>query len=1247
MLKKILPFFIFFAFPLLGFSVSENLECKNSNPTPAFLAGASPYCIFYNGGIAAGLDTVLLCDGDSVQLYVAPNNGVIWSTGETIDSIYVDLTGIYVVTVTDGVGTTHVDSIFVAVVVTQAASITINCSGCFTLIGGTYYISPGHPGSITISALPDFHNYLWSNGSTNQTITASLLGNYTVTVTDSSGCDTTGGGGSGNGNVASISMLCGINYICYTGPCISITGPNTICSGTNITLSHGWWNGGNWYSQGVYLGSSNSITISSGGTFTYYYTSGILGPCPATYWGQTIVTQLSAPSVNITGDSVLCPGQNGTLDAGAGYTSYYWSNGASTQAINIVNPGNYIVTVSNGTCTGIDTITVSTISASSVISGPDTICSGDVANLDLLGAYSSLMWSDGSTNNSITVNNPGSYTVGITYANGCTSSLSHNVTVLNNPTSVLQGNQTYCANSVIIDGGSGFSTYLWSNGASTQLISPSVSGVYSVTVSDSFGCTSSSSAVVTINQNPTPSINVPPNFCTGNTVLLDAGAGYATYQWSGGSTNQTLPISTGGSYFVAVTDFNGCTGTNLVFVTPYIGTAISIVGTDSICMGSTTSLTVNPTNLNYVWSNGGTNGIIQINNAGIYTVQATSSNGCTSTSSHALTIVNNPQPSLGANNSFCNSGLNSIDAGAGFTSYLWSNSLTTQTIGVIQSGYYTVTVTNSFGCTGTSSSNVTIHPLPNPIVSGDSSVCIGDSTLIDVGAGFVSYQWSNGSTNQNIFIPAGAYTITVTDINNCTGSASFTVTANIPLPATISGNSILCQGDTAVLTASYGYASYLWSNGSTQTSISTNIAGTYSVTVTDTNSCITSTSSSIVVNPLPAPGITGSAIVCDGSVEILDAGAGYTNYLWADGSTNQTIGTANSLTTTVAVTDVNGCVGISPPFSISLSTPVATITPDGPTHFCDNQNVSLTANNGLSYLWSDGTSLNILQTSTTGNYSVTVTNQDACSAISDPISITVEETPVVSFINLPQQNCIDLKVPFENTSSYSMGSTIAWDFGDGSTSVEMFPVHEYQTPGAYNVSLIITSAFGCVDSSEILVNVDYVPEPEAKFEVVNDWANVLNGKIEFKNQSFYATNYFWNFGDGRTSTDPDPVHYYAKEGNYTVVLTAENDVNCIDEYSSEVMISPIYIPNTFSPNGDGLNDYFFVVDYKLDVVSYTMKIFNRFGDLIFENNSLREFWNGHNQDGKIAPEGVYIYVIEVSTHSGVKHQFEGYVNLIR
>ena len=89
------------------------------------------------------------------------------------------------------------------------------------------------------------------------------------------------------------------------------------------------------------------------------------------------------------------------------------------------------------------------------------------------------------------------------------------------------------------------------------------------------------------------------------------------------------------------------------------------------------------------------------------------------------------------------------------------------------------------------------------------------------------------------------------------------------------------------------------------------------------------------------------------------------------------------------------------------------------------------------------------------------------------------------------------------------------------------------------------------------------------------------------------------------------------------------------------------INNSCSPIGDGLNDYFFIVDYKLDVVSYTMKIFNRFGDLIFENNSFNEYWSGQDKDGKLAPEGVYVYVIEVSTHAGIKHQFDGTVNLIR
>ncbi|HQV01587.1 MAG TPA: hypothetical protein PLO59_10530, partial [Bacteroidia bacterium] len=253
--------------------------------------------------------------------------------------------------------------------------------------------------------------------------------------------------------------------------------------------------------------------------------------------------------------------------------------------------------------------------------------------------------------------------------------------------------------------------------------------------------------------------------------------------------------------------------------------------------------------INAQWNPGALNGLTQnVIPAASTTYSVTVNNGlgCTSTATVNVTVHNNPAPVISGNLAFCAGGSTLLDAGS-FANYQWSNGETTQTINLNTPGTYTVTVTDANGCTASVSANVIQHALPTPSISGVLTFCAGNNTTLDAGL-YVSYQWSNGETTQTVLVnTAGAFTVTVTDANGCTATASATTIVSNALMPGISGNTQICVNGNTTLLCNGIFDSYLWSNGNTTNSISVNTTGTYTITVSDNQGC-TGTASAIVTN---------------------------------------------------------------------------------------------------------------------------------------------------------------------------------------------------------------------------------------------------------------------------------------------------------------------------------------------------------------------------------------------------------------
>jgi hypothetical protein len=785
---------------------------------------------------------------------------------------------------------------------------------------GTATIAAGGPttfctgGSVTLTASTGY-NYLWSNGATTQTITVTSGASYSVTITDVNGCQRT-----------SAATAVTVNSLPST-PTITASGPVNFCTGSSVNLTSSSAASNLWSTGAV----TQTITVNSSGVYTVKVTDG--NGCTATSSPTVVTVNTPAPVITASGPTTFCQGGSVNLTSTSA-SSYLWSNGATTQTINVTSSGSYSVIITNAIgCQNTSVATVVTVNPLPAVpvitaNGSTILCSGGSVKLTS-SAGSSSVWSTGTTKAFINVSSAGSYTASITNANGCTSTSTPKVVSVNPvPTITAGGPVTFCSGGSVNLTSSAATSYLWSNGATTQTISVNASGSYSVAANYG-GCSNTSATkVVTVNALPSvPAITAGglTTFCSGGSVNLTSDPA-TSYLWSNGATTQTISATTSGSYTVTVSNASGCTRTSAATaVTVNSLPAIPVItpgGTTTFCTGGSVNLTSDAAT-SYLWSNGATTQTISVNASGSYAVTVTNANGCQA-SSVATSVTVNSLPSVpaitaGGTTTFCAGGSVNLTSDAA-TSYLWSNGATTQTISVNASGSYAVTVTNANGCQASSdATSVNVNSLPSvPAITaaGTTTFCAGGSVNLTSDAA-TSYLWSNGATTQTISVNAsGSYTVTVTNANGCQASSvatSVNVNSLPSVPAiTAGGTTTFCAGGSVNLTSDAA-TSYLWSNGATTQTISVNASGPYAVTVTNANGCqASSAATSVTVNSLPVATITsnGPVTFCSfGSVDLSAPAA--SSFLWSNAAITQTIHVNTPGSYTVTITDANGCQATS------------------------------------------------------------------------------------------------------------------------------------------------------------------------------------------------------------------------------------------------------------------------------------------------------------------------------------------------
>jgi gliding motility-associated-like protein len=639
-------------------------------------------------------------------------------------------------------------------------------------------------------------------------------------------------------------------------------------------------------------------------------------------------------------------------------------------------------------------------------------------------------------------------------------------------------------------------------------------------------------------------------------------------------------------------------------IAPQMLSITTTTGAISFCVGSTVTLVASPTNLtNYIFKDGAT--ILGTSSNGQLTVSSLSIGShnitCTAINTQGITIPSNTfalEVTQGLVVDIIVQGSATICQGDSVTlsssvvgTYQWSTGATTSSIQATTAGTYTLTVTNSQGCSGQSTPAVvqTLQPPAATIATASTQpICVGDSTYLTAGTA-TTYAWSNGTTTQTTYITQpGNYTVIVSNGAGCSAiSQPVTVAFHTQSSSSTnpSGNILIAQGSSVIVSANAG-TGYQWSTGEISQTISISNAGIYTVIVTDQSGCTSLPASVQVsyVSPSNMISVTGTTTFCDGDSVLLSSAFANNNQWYLNGAAITGAIQQNYYATQQGFYRVR----YAPP----LSTPV----------FSDSVEVTV----------------RLLPNS------ISSTSNPVCK--NQPSTLSVASQPGIAY------NWYDTQ-----TGGTSLATGLS------------YITPPIQQSKSYYVE--VSNTYGCIRSQRFEVIATLLLQPDASF-LNSVPAIAIDGfEVIFLSNYIGGSSYFWDFGDPsstvNTSSDPNPRHIYTTPGDYITTLTVTNASGCVETSQKTVSIylaDNIFIPSGFTPNGDGNNDLFRVRGNNISY--YDMNIFNQWGQRIWFSQKETIGWNGQS-NGEYVPNGNYAYAIEVFFDNGNKTFYRGNISVIR
>ena len=873
------------------------------------------------------------------------------------------------------------------------------------------------------------------------------------------------------------------------------------------------------------------------------------------------------------------------------------------------------------------------------------ICLGESVNVNVNQAYNNYVWtptellnSNFYTPNSIFDNQ---ISVTITSDEGCSTSESIDLIIYETPIVNLsaQVSEICITDSLILTSTPGYNDYSWtpsSISGNTDIYFPSLlsEDMIFLTVTGDGECTSSDSLEIVVNELPIINLTIDNlEICLGESVTVNTNSGYNNYDWTPSEISSIsdtyVPTSlTDNQISVIVTSDFGCSSTETIDFTIYDLPIVNLSIDDTyLCMGESLVVSANSGYNNYAWTPSSISG-----NTGVYfptsssedmiSLTVTGEGGCTSSDSLAIQVFDLPIVNLGVDNSeICIGETISLNTNPGYINYDWSPSsissnTDTYTPTSLTDNQISVTITADGGCTSSDSLELSIFDLPIVEVSlSDSVICLGESIAVNFTSGYVNYDWTPAilnSTNQiTPELTETNYFVEVTDINGCksTDDANLVINQLTPIDLTVNGNNtaVICIGEEINLVASSGFETYIWSIPnviSNQTSYipSSFSENEFSVIGTNQFGCNSVSSLNITINSIPTPSLIS---VFSDSIQTISQ-------------------------------SINLCAGDS---DVKFSSNVSS------------------ASNPTEWVFVDGSGMVIENGQNTSDLLV---------------SFPIVEDYILEFREYGSQNCftaqqIEIKVNpnpilevsytedcYKDSLYFTNNSIVDTTVQSVNWLVDDYSFDSYNL--SYPLSnesnifeLIIIDVLNCSSS----MSTSFVPSdrPFVDFYHKPEKITILNPEVSFINLSSNVDSILWDFGDYQISDEWDPIHTYDSLGWFDVILKVQNDEGCKDSIVKKILIENdqiCYFPNSFTPDGDGLNDNFGISGFRTEkIIDYDFQITNRWGQVIFYSNDVNEKWDGKTKKGNDAVAGTYLWSARITDEQGKITRKFGDVILIR
>lgn len=601
-------------------------------------------------------------------------------------------------------------------------------------------------------------------------------------------------------------------------------------------------------------------------------------------------------------------------------------------------------------------------------------------------------------------------------------------------------------------------------------------------------------------------------------------------------------------------------------------------------------------------------------------------------------------------------------------------------------------------CRDTLTQTIQIHPLASPDFYSKNS-CLGDSTLFindtKVSVGSFTSSWIFGDGNvssdrdpKNVFASGGTKNVNlaITTDEGCVTDTTIQVLITFPEITRLNVKDI-CENDSLVITADTvrgldSFNTYSWKYGS-MLSARPEVRALYGVVgktivtlnVVTKNGCLLSQTDSFITKPKPSPNFFVSGI-CEGQfIEPIEnstmaAPAVIKEYTWFSDNTlissdqNPTItsGVFGNRTIKLVVSGDNGCTDSIQKLALVHPVPLSSYTA---TSMCLGDNNTLTSTSSVAtgtvdnLFWLvDGAvyttaSINPLF-ATDGSYAVEliVESDNGCRDTLNN-TVAVHPLPVLSFTSSVDSGCVPLDVSAQSASTIVKGSirSFTYQWGDGSSTTTNDSSHTYAIPGTYSIKVIGESDQGCVDSVRLSNTIRVFENPVADFTYSPTEPSTLTEFVEFKDSSKGdATKWEWEISDGSSYSGSLVAHNFSDSGSYSITLNIADDNGCEHDTTKRIYVNAdlyVYTPNSFTPNGDGLNDRFGLSGVTAGVNKMEMEIYNRWGERIFESSDVNNRWDG-TYKGEPVQQGVYIYKVRFTNPKQTRWFFlDGEIHLLR